>query len=627
MIYLLLIVLAPAVASLWILFGRKKAGAAGFAGAVVSLVGSALLYLKVLNGFSASWQFAGLPDMPFVLEMTYLNAALSLVIAGVSALIFLYAVGYMGKQDGKVRFWSSISLFLVAMQVLVFAGDWILFVMAWEILGFCSYVLISTKYWQSATGQAANKAFTINRFADLGLYIGVFMIILGSGSSSIGGASAESIPRLGALTLLFAVMGKSAQVPFQSWLSAAMKGPTPVSALLHSATMVAAGIVLLIKAHPLFSSAALVWVGMVGTITILLTGLTAVYSDDIKQMLAASTSSQLGFMVMAIGAGYPGAALAHLVAHAFMKSSLFLGAGIYQHGAGSTSFDQLAGAGKKLKITFVGFVVAGVALAGIPPMVGYFSKDAVLAAGYNSPLNEWYFVAAIGGALLTAVYMSRAMGMLWKGEAEEIKIPAGIRWMQFGFVLMVLLVLTGGLFVHPLVEMADFSWPKAKVAKISGLIAALAGLVGGWLMSAKRADHPVTEFIRDNYALAGGFQILIVQPVLKFAIICRKLDESIHQVVLKVGRGVLSFSSLPQSSDQHIHHGVHGVGRLGLWLSKWSERADEQGINGIIAALTDWVQKLGEYGRKTQSGLVHRELMWSVWGMFVFLMLMILTLM
>src|SRR5699024_2785234 len=161
--------------SLWVLFGGKKAGYVSLGGAAVSVSASAVLFLSVVNGYADSWSFAGFSELPFRLEVNYLNAILSLVVGAVTGLIFLYAVGYMADEGGKRRFWSSISLFLASMQLLLFAGDWILFVIAWEILGFCSYLLISTKYWKRETGQAANKAFLINRFADLGLYIGVFV--------------------------------------------------------------------------------------------------------------------------------------------------------------------------------------------------------------------------------------------------------------------------------------------------------------------------------------------------------------------------------------------------------------------------------------------------------------------
>lgn len=626
MVYLLLIFLAPVAACLWSIFGKKKAGITSLSGAVVSLAASVILLLKTKNGYTGSWTIAGLPNMPFRLEVTFFTASLSVVVATVSALIFLYAVGYMAEEKGKIRFWSGISLFLASMQVLLFAGDWILFVMAWELMGYASYHLISTKYWQQETGIAANKAFALNRFTDLGLYIGVFVIILTSGSSKIASEPLAPISQAGGFALLLAVMGKSAQVPFQSWLSAAMKGPTPVSALLHSATMVAAGVVLLLKAYPLFSPDILFWIGTVGGVTILLTGLTAIFSNDIKRMLAASSSSQLGFMVLAVGAGFPGAALGHLVAHAFMKSSLFLGAGTYQHATGSTKFEQIAGAGKKMKATFIGFAVAAVALAGIPPFIGYWSKDGILSAGAESSLVGWYFLAALAGALLTAFYMSRAMGILWKGDTKELEIPAGIKWMQTGLFAMVLFVAGGGLFLHKMVEMAHYTIPKDEIAKIGGLLVAIVGIISGWMATYKKIDRPLISFISNNYPIGGGYRTLVAQPVLKLAVYCSRADQYLHAAIVKIGSGALKLAALMRTSAQTIHKGVLGVGKFGLSLADWSYQSDQKGINELIAGLTGRIKALGQYGRQIQSGLVHKELMWSVWGMVAFLIVMMLTL-
>jgi NADH-quinone oxidoreductase subunit L len=599
---LLIILLAPIASWIWALFGQRKAAYVSLAGAVISLLASVALFFKVKNGYSASWAFSGFPAMPFRLQVTTLNTALSMVIAVVAALIFLYAIGYMEEKEGKIWFWSGMSLFLASMQVLLFADDWILFLAAWEVMGFSSYQLVATKYWQKEAGNAANKVFAINRFADLGLYLGVFVIIIGTGTSQISKASLPGVPQVAAFALLVAVMGKSAQIPFQSWLSAAMKGPTPVSALLHSATMVAAGIILLLKAYPLFSPLALFWIGTVGSVTILLAGLTAVFSDDIKQMLAASTSSQLGFMMVALGAGYPGAAIAYLIAHAFMKSSLFFGAGIYQRASGgNTLFKKISGSGKRLKATFAGFCVAAVALAGIPPFIGYWPKDAVLSAGLQSMWPSWYFFAAVAGAFLTGMYMGRATGLLWRGAPETMERPAGLWLMHLGLGLMILLVLFGGLFLGRMVEIAHYHIPETEIAKISGILAAVAGLISGWFTRYQRVTHPVPVFMRDNYAILGGYRHIIVRPLLKMALFCGYIDKQIHHFVLKTGRG-------------------------GRWISSAFRRMDERGIDGFISGLTKNIRALGHYGRQIQSGLIHKELMWSVWGMVALIIIMILTL-
>jgi len=626
MIALLLTILGPLAASIWITVTRKQIGYAALTGSLTSLIGSVLLFLYMIEGQIITTSFAGLPGLPFRLEATELSAVLALVVSVITTFIFIYAIGYMAEEKGKLRFWSGISLFLGAMQLLVLAGDWILFVMAWEIMGFASYLLIGTWYWKKEAGDASNKAFLMNRVADLGLYVGVFVIILASGSSRIAAESVQGISMVGALALLLAVMGKSAQVPFQSWLSAAMAGPTPVSALLHSATMVAAGIILLLKAFPLFSPDALIWVGSVGGVTILLTGATAVFSEDIKRMLAASTSSQLGFMVLAVGAGYPAAAVAHLIAHAFMKSSLFLGAGIFQHEIGSTKYEKLGAAGKKLKLTFSGFAVAGLALAGIPPLIGFWSKDAILTAGLQADPAVWYFPAALAGAFFTAIYMGRSFGILWKGRSEPEEKPKKLAWMQLGLLTLVSAVVAGWLFLDPLVEVAGFSVPKDNIAMISGLVVASIGLVAGWFATTPIIKNRVWMFFRDNYPVAGGYTNVIVQPVQMLANGANQIETRLLQSVFTIGTVFLAVGRwLADVPDRATAYVIDWIGAFNLKIARLSGFTDDKGIVEGIARLVDSVQRIGYYGRKIQSGLVHRELAWSVYGMVFALIIILLT--
>ncbi|MDZ7660519.1 NADH-quinone oxidoreductase subunit L [Fodinibius sp.] len=623
---LLLTILAPLAASLLILILRKKMGYIATVGALISVTGSILLYLSTMEGTIIELRFAGLPEMPFRLHATAMTATLSSVVSVITTFIFIYAIGYMAEQEGRLRFWSGITLFLGAMQLLVLSGDWILFVIAWEIMGFASYLLIGTWYRKKEASDAANKAFIMNRVADLGLYIGVFAIILTGGSSQISTEPLQVISTFGAMALLLAVMGKSAQVPFQSWLSSAMAGPTPVSALLHSATMVAAGIILLLKAFPLFSPAALIWIGSLGGLTILLTGATAIFSEDIKRMLAASTSSQLGFMVLAVGAGFPGAALAHLVAHAFMKSSLFLGAGIFQHQAGSTEYKQLQGLGRKMKWSFAGFALAGLALAGIPPFVGFWSKDAILAAGLLSEPAGWYFTAALAGAFFTAVYMGRAFGILWKGDSMQ-KIEAHhSAWMLTGLLVLVAVVISGGFYLEPMVAAAGFDIPKASLAVISGLAAAAAGLTAGWFVTAPSFQHRLWTFIQENYPVFGGYNQVVDKPMNASANILNTVEVALLQSVFGIGNLFLALASwLSETLDHSVAYLVDRFGILNLDIARLTQLSDDKGIVEWIAGLVDWVQQLGNYGRSIQSGLIHRELAWSVFGMGLALIILILT--
>lgn len=623
---MLLTIIAPLAASAWICLTRKKIAYAALVGAAASLAGATFVFIATLNGSASELSFAGLPGMPFRLEVTEMAAVLSLVVTVITTFIFVYAIGYMEEERGKFRFWAGITLFVGAMQMLVFAGDWILFVIAWEVMGFASYLLIGTWFWKKEAGEAANKAFIMNRVADLGLYVGVFVIILASGSSRILAEPVQGISVLGTLALLLAVMGKSAQVPFQSWLSAAMAGPTPVSALLHSATMVAAGIILLLKAFPLFPPDALFWIATVGGITILLTGATAIFSEDIKRMLAASTSSQLGFMALAIGAGFPAAALAHLIAHAFMKSSLFLAAGIFQHEIHSTGYEQLKGAGKKLKLAFSGFVVSGLALAGIPPLIGFWSKDAILTAGLQAEPALWYFPAVLIGALFTAIYMGKAFGILWKGQSESKEIPRKLKWMHLGFLSLVVAVAVGWLFLDPLVETAGFSLPKDNIAMISGIVAAVLGLAVGWNATAPVLKKRIWMFFRDNYPIAGGYTNIIVQPVQILAQGANLIEQFILQFVFEIGNVFLNIGRwLANVPDRMVAFVIDQIGALNLVIGNFTQITDDRGIVEWIAGLVNSVQQLGRYGRSIQSGLVHRELAWSVYGMILALIIISLT--
>ncbi|WP_409029529.1 NADH-quinone oxidoreductase subunit L [Gracilimonas sediminicola] len=623
---ILLTILAPLAASAWIIVTRKKIGYAALTGAAGSLAGSILLFMAALNGAVTQLQFTGLPGMPFRLEATEMAAVLALVVAVITTFILVYAIGYMKEEKGKLRFWSGITLFMGAMQLLVLAGDWILFVIAWEVMGFASYLLIGTWYWKKEAGDAANKAFIMNRVAELGLYVGVFVIILAGGSSQILAEPVQGVSVVGTLALLLAVMGKSAQVPFQSWLSAAMAGPTPVSALLHSATMVAAGIILLLKAFPLFPPDALFWIGLVGGITILLTGATAIFSEDIKRMLAASTSSQLGFMALAIGAGYPAAALAHLIAHAFMKSSLFLGAGIFQHEMHSTNYEKLKGSGKKLKLAFSGFAVSGLALAGIPPLIGFWSKDAILTAGLQADPASWYFPAVLIGAFFTAIYMGRAFGILWKGHSEPEEKPKKLPWMHLGFLTLVTAVIAGWLFLDPLVETSGFSIPKDNIAMISGLGAAFLGLAAGWFATTPILKNRVWMFFRDNYPVAGGYTNVIVQPFQMLATGANLIEQFLLQSVFEIGKAFLMLARwLANVPDRAVSFVIDQIGAFNLNIGQWTQITDDRGIVEWIAGLVASIQRLGQYGRNIQSGLVHRELALSVYGMILALIILSLT--
>lgn len=607
-------ILGPFIAGFLIAIIRKKGSWLALAGALVSLVAGISLLLSIENGVRQI-TIPGLPDMPFILKADPLNIVLLQVVNVVAFFIFIYAIGYMKEEKGKTWFWSGMSLFLAAMELLVLSGDWISFITGWELMGLASYLLIATWHWRQDSREGATKAFMLTRVTDMGLYLGAFSVILMSGSSAIEGSASVSL--FGAFMFLIAVMGKSAQIPFQSWLSGAMAGPTPVSALLHSATMVAAGIVLMLKIFPMLPESSMIWIGSVGAATIILAGTTALFSSDIKQMLAASTSSQLGFMLLAIGAGSAGAAAAHLVAHAFMKSSLFLGAGIFQHGYEATEFEKIKGGGRKMKATLAGFAIAAIGLSGIPPMIGYWSKDAVLAAGLHGQVSGWYFPAAVAGALLTALYMGRALSILWNGEKHNP--PASYPVMTIGLGLLVLAVLAGGFFLEPVVKFMDLEMPKSEVAKYAGLGAAIIGLGFGWTIRKPVFKGSAASFVKNHYVLLGGYQNIFVKPAFKLASASAVIEKGLFRLVNAVGNLFIAVSAFLRSGDAGIMKFTEWIGKLNVNFSGLIRLFDEKGVDGVIFGLVDSVKKLGAGGQTLQSGLVHKELMWSAIGLIGFL--------
>lgn len=620
---LITIILIPVFAALVALVLPKKHSAwPALAGSAATFLLSGLALISALNGKEITAEFAGLPGFPYLLHATHFTTVLLFAVTAVALFIFIYARGYMDSGTGKKAFWSGMSLFLAAMQLLVLSGDWITFIIGWEIMGFASYRLIATWHHKKKAREGANKAFMITRITDMGLYMGIFLIILQTGSTEIAAAGAP-VSALAGFALLFAVMGKSAQVPFQSWLSGAMAGPTPVSSFLHSATLVAAGIILMLKAFPLLPAEILPWIGLVGGITIIMAGLIAIFSADLKQMLAASTSSHLGFMLLAVGAGYPGAAAAHLLAHAFMKSSLFLGAGIWQHAYESTTFSKLQSAGKKFKPIYILFAIVAVALAGIPPLIGYFSKDAILAAGLKADATLLYFSAATLGALLTAVYMGRALQLLWKKDDGEVQTLHRINWMKTGMTLLALIVLAGGFLLKPTVKFMNLDMPHSTVAIITGIVAAFAGLAIGWFLLSKEYKNKTAKFIQNNYTVAGGYQQLVVVPVLKLAQLFDRVEKGIDRTVESVGSLFYKMSGALNSADSAIEFFTQIIGKANLRIGHWTRISDEAGLEKAIKELTHAIKNLGSQGKKLQNGLVHREMLWSVVGFISFILILI----
>ncbi len=367
-------------------------------------------------------------DLGFVIDP--LSVLLMMVITGVGTLIHLYSIGYMHGDTGFSRYFAGLNLFVAAMLVLVMADSFLLMFVGWEGVGVCSYLLIGFWYGDRLNADAARKAFIVNRIGDVGFLLAMFLTFRAFGTLNIAAVNEAAVGLTVGATTLIALLyfvgatGKSAQLPLQVWLPDAMAGPTPVSALIHAATMVTAGVYLIARAAPLFAGApaASAVVAWVGAITAFVAAFAALSQRDIKKILAYSTVSQLGYMFVAVGVGAYWVGIFHLFTHAFFKALLFLGAGSVIHAlGGEQDIERMGGLGKHMKTTGTTALIAVLAITGVPFLSGFFSKDAVLAYTFNSELISDYGNVIIYGLLLatavmTAFYMFRWYYQVFAGE-------------------------------------------------------------------------------------------------------------------------------------------------------------------------------------------------------------------
>jgi NADH-quinone oxidoreductase subunit L len=388
---------------------------------------------------SLAWDYANTVGIDAQLSILIdpLSTLMCLIVAGVSTLIHLYSVAYMGGDRGYSRFFAYLNFFVFSMLLLVLAGNFFLLIVGWAFVGAASYFLISFWYRRQTATSAGIKAFVINVLGDVGLVLGTYFIFKGTGTldflkafAAIDEAFTVNQPELvaGCILLLVGAFAKSAQVPLHTWLPDAMEGPTPVSALIHAATMVTAGVYLIARLHPLFEHApdAAAVGAVVGAITLLVAATIAIVVTDLKRVIAYSTMSQIGYMIMAVSSAVYAAGLFHLMTHAFFKALLFMAAGsVISAMGGVQNLDKMGGFRKVMPFTFGCMVIGGLALSGVPPFSGFFSKDEILA--YEFERGGWHLFLGIAGylgAFLTAVYTFRMIFRAFFGkmvpEAEEL---------------------------------------------------------------------------------------------------------------------------------------------------------------------------------------------------------------
>jgi NADH-quinone oxidoreductase subunit L len=461
-----------------------------------------------------TWIQSGTFNVAFSMRLDQLSMTFVLLITGVGSLIHLYSVGYMAHDEKRKRFFAFINLFVAAMLLLVLADNYLLLYVGWEGVGLASYLLVG--FWQErpAAGAAAKKAFVVNRVGDFGLSLAVMLMFVTFGTVSFGGidagashASPNTVTAIG-LLLLLAACGKSAQVPLQSWILDAMEGPTPVSALIHAATMVTAGVYLIVRSNALFnlSHTASNFVIAVGIVTLLFGAFIGMAKDDIKKALAGSTMSQIGYMMLGAGLGPSGYAFAifMLLMHGFYKATLFLGAGSVMHGMNDELDMRRYGAlFKYMRITSLAFIAGYLAIIGIPPFDGYFSKDKIIEVAFG---HGWVVgLGAMFGAMLTAFYMTRIVAMTFFGKkrwTNEEHHPHESPWtMTVPMIILGILSLVAGAllsinsaFVDWLTPVVGFAEPDLPVSStvigLTTLVLVIVSAVFGWFQYARR-DVPV----------------------------------------------------------------------------------------------------------------------------------------
>ena len=515
------------------------------------------------------WIAVGTLQAPVELRVDPLSMVMVLTVTGVGFLIHVYSIEYLHGDPRYPRYFAYLNLFVAAMLTLVLANNFLLLYVGWEGVGLCSYLLIAFWFERKAAADAGKKAFIVTRIGDTAMLIGIFLIFSTFGSlrfdevfgaaSGLPAATATAI----SLLLLGGAAGKSAQLPLHTWLPDAMEGPTPVSALIHAATMVTAGVYLVVRTAPIFeaSPVALGVVAVIGVLTALYAGLSAIGQDDLKRVLAYSTISQIGYMFLAAGVGAYAVAIFHLVAHAFFKALLFLAAGNVSHATGGEmNMLRLGGLALRMPRTALLFAVGALALAGIPIFAGFFSKDQVLAAAYSDSGVVLWLVGLVAAGL-TGFYIARAFFLTFAGRPRQVyqahEPPA---LMSVPTLVLGAGAVAGGLLgssaetgrIHSFLELGEArhvagGLPEGWLAVIATAVA-VAGLVAGWRVYVSgKVDW---QALRERYAglrraLARGLYI----------------DDVYGRLVVLPAKGAAAFAAFVV--DQRVIDGaVNGLGTI-----------------------------------------------------------------
>jgi NADH-quinone oxidoreductase subunit L len=569
------------------------------------------------------WISAGKFTAGFDLQMDQLTVVMLLVVTGVGFLIHIYSTGYMAHESGYYRFFSYLNLFMFFMLILVLAANYVLLFVGWEGVGLCSYLLIGFYFLRKSASDAGKKAFIVNRIGDFGFMLGMFLLFRTFGTLDFKGVfDAASGPSWGheawgqfgtmtiaCLLLFMGATGKSAQLPLYVWLPDAMEGPTPVSALIHAATMVTAGVYVVARSHVLFvhSETAMVVVAVVGCATAFFAATIGLVQTDIKKVLAYSTVSQLGYMFLACGVGAFSAGIFHLMTHAFFKALLFLAAGSVIHAmGGEQDMRKMGGLSNKIKYTYWTMLIATLAIAGIPPLAGFFSKDAILLSAFQIEGGHPLYAIGLLTALLTSFYMFRLIFLTFFGKPRYDEHHVHVHespWSMLGplVILAVLSVIGGWLAAPALWGGTDY---------FTNFLAPVFGSAASGAEAVNEAAAHQLEIILAIVAVASAllglgvaFWLYIRQP---------GKPEQLAKSMKPVYNTLLNKYYVDELYAAVIIKPLMWISTNVLWKG-----IDVAGIDGTVNGIATGATAIGDTVRHTQSGNTRSYAVWVVIGALV----------
>jgi NADH-quinone oxidoreductase subunit L len=569
------------------------------------------------------WISAGKFTAGFDLQMDQLTVVMLLVVTGVGFLIHIYSTGYMAHEGGYYRFFSYLNLFMFFMLILVLAANYVLLFVGWEGVGLCSYLLIGFYFLRKSASDAGKKAFIVNRIGDFGFMLGMFLLFRTFGTLDFKGvfdAAAgpswghEAWGQFGTMTiacllLFMGATGKSAQLPLYVWLPDAMEGPTPVSALIHAATMVTAGVYVVARSHVLFvhSETAMVVVAVIGCATAFFAATIGLVQTDIKKVLAYSTVSQLGYMFLACGVGAFSAGIFHLMTHAFFKALLFLAAGSVIHAmGGEQDMRKMGGLSTKIKYTYWTMLIATLAIAGIPPLAGFFSKDAILLSAFQIEGGHPLYAIGLLTALLTSFYMFRLIFLTFSGKPRYDEHHIHVHespWSMLGpLVILAVLSIIGGWLAAP----ALFGGTDYFSSFLAPVFASSASGAEAVNEAATHQLEIILAIVAVASALLGlgvAFWLYIRQP---------GKPEQLAKSMKPVYNTLLNKYYVDELYAAVIIKPLMWISTNVLWKG-----IDVAGIDGTVNGIATGATAIGDTVRHTQSGNTRSYAVWVVIGALV----------